>query len=153
MADSIRQSIMSSLIGYLEDITTDDDAYNTDIGDNIYEWKITANSQSDLPCLIVKDRINRRTPGSIGKFRWEIAVDFEIYLSDSADDDLATNGRLILQDILKAIGLGNASRWGGYALETTLPGGDEMTIESHDMELGIIVLTALITYEAPQWEL
>lgn len=54
MATSVRESIVASIITRLQTITTIN-GYETNLGSNVFDWKVIDVQESDLPCVTVKD--------------------------------------------------------------------------------------------------
>ena len=99
MATSVRESIVASIITRLATITTAN-GYETEIGSNVSDWKVTDAQESDLPCITVKDPSEDvETRGGNHLCRLQIELEAKVAGVDRAIP------RKVLADVQKAIGV------------------------------------------------
>lgn len=96
---SIRESIVASIITRLETILTAN-GYQTNLGNNIFDWKVIDVQEADLPCAIVKDTSEDvETKGGNHLHSLQIEVEAK---SPGVDRAIP---RKIIADVQKAIGV------------------------------------------------
>lgn len=147
---SKRQTIINGLDAKLKAIKTAN-GYQTNAGNNVFAWREDELQTHELPGIVYLDRIaGKRGGGSIGSFRWALAVD--IYCYAGAGSNTPAEVRKLVADVLKAIGVADTGRWNGQAQATELSDGSEMSIERRGKTAGEAVVNINIIYDAPLWE-
>lgn len=144
-----RQQIIDILDAKLRAITIAN-GYHTNAGNNVYAWLDRPMQPSKLPAIVYRDAIVSKENGAIGTFRWSLQIEIAVFAEDGVHT--ASTTRKVIADVLKAVGAGDAERWGGNA-EDTILGGSETAIERHDKIEGASVITINIIYDAPMWEI
>lgn len=147
MADSKRQQIISALDTRLKTIKTIA-GYQTNLGNNVFEWNNKPLAANEMPGLIYRDVSNSRQEGAIGKFRWGLNVEIEIMTSGST---AAADVRKMLADVYKAIG--TDVYFSALAVTTEQPESDEMQIVKEDKKIGGALIKLSIIYDAAKWEM
>ncbi len=99
MATSIRQSIIDSIITRLQTITIANQ-YETDLGNNVFEWRETDIELLDLPCVVLRDP-SESVVARGGNHHYSLEIELEAK-SLASDTALVRN---IIADITKAIGV------------------------------------------------
>jgi len=97
-----RQGIITGLKSVLSNISIVN-GYNTDIGSNVDEWRLTPYSESDLPVIEIRDESCSITDGRNNVDNYKtLSVTISCY--DSVTATGATEMRLYIKDVLSAIG-------------------------------------------------
>lgn len=147
---SKRQTIIDELDAKLKAIQIDN-GYITNAGDNVFVWREDELQPAEMPGIIYVDRLAGKTDGVIGMFRWSLAVDLYCYAAQGKDTPESM--RILIADVIKAIGAGASGRWNNQAQSTELSNGAEMSIERRGKTAGEALLSFNIIYDAPMWEI
>lgn len=99
MADSIRQQIVDAILTRMQTILIVN-GYETDLGNNVFEWRTTDLQESELPGLIVRD-VSEDVAVRGGNHVCTLNIEVEAKASGTTS---ATVIRDIIADITKAIG-------------------------------------------------
>ena len=127
MADSLRQQIMDAVATRLATITTAN-GYETDAGDNVYEWAVVPLDQGDLPALAYKDSGEDIVDETVGEQIRTLRIDIVAIEKGTAVTAFA---RQVSADVIKAVG--TDLTWGGLAEDTALRiAGEDISIEHKD---------------------
>jgi len=141
-----RQSIITAVKTRLQGILTAS-GYNYNLGSNVFEWKDKALADAELPGLIFRDPSFEKVLDVIGLFTWRLNIEIEIHAqSSTAPADM----RKMLSDVYKAIGVDEM--WGGLALASEQPEGDEMQVQKDQNITAKAVVRFSILYRTPMWE-
>jgi hypothetical protein len=139
MTTSIRQQIITAVDTRLKTITTVN-GYNTNLGNNIFEWRDAPLQESELPGAVYRD-LQQTTVMAVGYHEHALALEILILLSGT---EAATTIRKLIADVIKCVGTDRT--WGTLA-EDTLPVSDEeIAIEHAGKKIGGISLKFIIQY-------
>lgn len=140
MADK-RQQIVDAIRTRLAGILVAN-GYNTDIGLHVFEWKVTAFADSDLPAVTFRDtdpKIRELTGGM-----QEVSLPIEFIVGAASGATTMQVIRAAIKDVLSAIN--SDFTWGGLAWDTSID-----TIEAfaeHEGKLtGLAKIGTTIKYE------
>ena len=94
MAKSIRQSIVESIIARLQTITVAN-GYETNLGSNVFDWKLSAVQEGSLPCVALRDTnetIERRGGNHLHTLSNELEAkadgsDSQVYNTDPVENE------------------------------------------------------------------
>ena len=142
-----RQQIVDAIKTRLQGILIAN-GYATNLGNNIFEWRVTNLNSAEFPACVYRDVSNAKQDGAIGSFRW--ALNIEIQLVTDGETSAAEIRKLIA-DVYKAIG--TDVRWGGLAVTTEQPESDEMDVEQHEKKQAGALIKLSIIYDANMWEM
>lgn len=136
-----RQEIVEAIKARLQTIQVVN-GYDTDLGLNVFEWKVTAFADTELPGVAFRD--TEQTVAELtGGFR-NISMTVEFILGVAAG---ASTPRIVRQgigDVVRCID--SDSTWGGLAWDTAIQ-SDEMFMD-HDGKLtGMAKVTAVVKYQ------
>lgn len=135
MADSKRQQIVNAIKTRLQGITVAN-GYQTDLGNAVYEWRLTPYQSTELPCADVRD-----TTESV-----EATVEVHIHKTTMEVKVLGSTGSLPadirkrLADVVKAVG--TDLTWGGLAEDTVAAGQDLIEAEIDITGTGLVKVRA-----------
>ncbi len=140
MADK-RQQIVDAIRWRLAGILVAN-GYNTDVGRHVFEWKVTAFADSDLPGVAFRDIDPKVRELTGGMQDVSLPVDFIIGAASGASTMQIV--RAAIEDVLSAIN--SDFTWGGLAWDTAID-----TIEAfaeHEGKLtGLAKIAATVKYE------
>ena len=111
MAESKRQQIVTAIDARLKTIRVVN-GYETNAGNNVYEWRSSAMIESELPGLIYRDTQETEAL-SIGYQVHTLTIEIEGYVVGNA---APANLRKLIADVIKAIGVD--SLWSALAEDT-----------------------------------
>jgi hypothetical protein len=112
VADSVRQDIIDALDARLKAILVTN-GYETDIGQNVFDWLAEPLEEDDLPALIYRDTSVETTIDTIASFAHKMILNIMVAVANSTP---MTTIREIIADIDKAIGVDHT--FGNLALMT-----------------------------------
>jgi hypothetical protein len=138
MAKSIRQSIIESVIARLQTITTVN-GYETNLGSNVFDWKVIDVEQSALPCVIVKDTTETITTRG-GNHNCVLSIELEAK-SFGSDKEVVRN---IIADMIKAIGVD--PNFDAKVYGTTPVENETLDFEHHDKLYSTISMNFEVKY-------
>lgn len=151
MADSIRQRILTALDTRLKTIRTSA-GYETELGLNVYEWRVIDLQEMELPGLIWKDyAVGAAEPVTMimgDESLTEQIMDIDITIKVQDGQDTASTIRKAIADVQKAIGTDET--WGGLALMTS-DNGNETERDQEDRITGNVTMRIGITYHTTRW--
>ncbi len=140
MADK-RQAIVDAVRTRLATILATN-GYNTDIGRHVFEWKVTAFADSDLPAVAFRDtdpEIRELTGGM-----QDVSLPVEFIIGAASGATTMQVVRAAIEDVLSAIN--SDFTWGGLAWDTAID-----TIEAfaeHEGKLtGLAKIGTTVKYE------
>src|SRR4030067_3027726 len=142
MADSIRQQIMNAVKTRLQAITTVNGC-NYNLGSNVFEWRNTPVSDSELPALIYRD-ISCDTE-YFETHRHRLHIEVELAMKDIA----ASTIRKMIADVIKAIGVD--VQWSNLAINTH-PEGDEIIIKQSEKIIEGASVKFAIEFRTKEWD-
>lgn len=144
MADSKRQSIMAAFIARLQTIltTATPDAYETNAGNSVHQWRTTDFAQDELPALNVRD-VSDMAAIAVQEDIHTLAIEIDCLTGQSATQTAEIAMRKLVSDVVKAIGVDPT--FGGLA-EDTLQTGETVTIKQEEQRLVGATLTFDLTY-------
>jgi len=96
-----RQGIMTALKTQLGNISIAN-GYNTDIGTTVDEWHVASYDVDDLPVIEVRDS-DSSAEEDMNNVLSNKNLDIAIVVYNSVSSAAATNARLYIEDVLKAI--------------------------------------------------
>lgn len=121
--------------------------YRTDIGANVFTWRVAPIQFIELPCIIFFEDSNTQESGTISTWRWRLNIKLHILLAEGGvSHDEAVQ---MIQDVFDAIKIDTT--WGELAVETEQPSfsmfpeHDEKIIMKVEMSFDVI-------YDTNQWE-
>ncbi len=127
MADSKRQQIVMAIDARFKTIKTVN-GYETNAGNNVYEWRSSPMIESELPGLIYRDTQETEAL-SIGYQVHTLTIEIEGYVVGSA---APASLRKLIADVIKAIG--TDPLWGGLA-EDTRPVEETIQVEQEERRI------------------
>jgi hypothetical protein len=141
MADSKRQQIVSAIKTRLQGITVAN-GYETDLGNAIYEWRLSAYQSTELPGADLRD--TTETVGvTVGSHEHKMTAEVKVLGSTSS---LPADIRKRLADVVKAAG--TDLTWGGLAEDTAAAGQDLIEAEVNITGTGLVkVCAASVRFE------
>lgn len=142
-----RQQIVDAIKTRFQGITIAN-GYNSNLGSNVFEWRVTNLNNTEFPACVYRDVTNIRQEGAIGSFRWALNIEIQL-ITDGGTS--AAEIRKIIADVYKAIG--TDSKWSGIAVTTEQPESDEMDVEQHEKKQAGALIKLSIIYDAPRWEI
>ena len=146
---TIREQIIANIKTGFEGILITG-GYNLDLGNNINIWKATIFEKDSLPGTNIRDLKNvKKEGGPIGKFRWALQIEAEVFLASGANS--VTDARKAISDILRCVGLNY--RWGALAIYTEQPDEDEITMTQENNIISSVNVIFSVVYDAPKWEM
>ncbi len=146
----IRQQIINALEEKLKSIKKVN-GYNTDAGNNVYHWLVKPLTPTRLPAIVYRDQLASAIEGTIGFFKWRLRIDVAVFPEQKAKET-PEHLRMLIEDVLKAIGQGAEERWGIDSANTYIV-QDESEIEQYDKVEGAAVLTFMVEYHANKWRI
>lgn len=146
--DSKRQLICSAVDARLRTILVSG-GYNTDLGENVFEWRATPFEINGLPAMDWRDISEVDSNASTGRDGYHNhALTFQLRVLTAKGKTTANEIREILADIVKAVSVDQT--WGGLAIRTD-PVSNEMEVEEAERIIGGITVTLTITYQTKKW--
>ena len=139
----IRGQIISFFINELKKIKKSN-GFNTNAGENVFEWRDSPLQKTELPGLIIRDALVRREIGTIGSFRWVLRIDVACFGRNAEEI------RNVIADVIKVIGICEEQHFGGIVTYTDISSADTM-IERHDIEIGSAIISCDVIYETGKW--
>jgi len=146
---SKRQKIMDEVDKVLRNIKKTK-GYQTDAGYNVFAWRQDALQISELPAIVYSDRLIERRDGAIGSFRWVLRITLLCAVASGADT--AKEMRKLIEDVIKAIGVGAEAHWNNLVQDTVLFTDSEMGIERAGVTIGEALISFDIVYDSGRWE-
>jgi hypothetical protein len=138
MATSVRESIVSSIITRLETILTAN-GYETNLGSNVFDWKVTDVQESELPCVIVKDTSEDvETRGGNHLHRLQIELEAK---APGVDRSIP---RKIIADVQKAIGVD--PNFDNQVYKTEPVENETLSLEQQNKVFSSIVIKFIVNY-------
>lgn len=144
---SKRQSIMDKLMIMLQDIWQVN-GYNTDIGNNVQEWRVTPVAEGDLPMLTYSDISHETSVPLSVRHDHVLTVKIEAYVA--AGTATAATARLVMSDILRAVG---KNRSFDRLVIKASPSSGTLEIEQQNKLIGRVTLNLVLTYASAEWEI
>lgn len=142
MADTIRQHIIDDIKDRMESILTPG-GYDTDAGQNVFEWREYPVNDDELPCIIIRDKdcpVNQDT-----NFSHENRLEIEFGIKASSSEEV----RQIFGDIYTAIG--TDLTWNGFAYDTE-PVGEDIQMEHESKIVADASLKIIICFRTQKWD-
>lgn len=136
-----RQEIVDAIKSRLQSIRVAN-GYGTDLGAHVFEWKVTAFADSELPGVCFRD--TEQTVAELtGGFR-NVSLTIEFILGAASGATTAGMVRQGIGDVVRAID--SDPTWGGLAWDTAIQ-TDEMFMD-HDGKLtGLAKVVAVVKYQ------
>ena len=141
----MRQTIITDMITRLEAITTVN-SYNTNIGNNIFEWREYPTDTSNYPCLIIKD-VNENFE-SMGHHVHDhtLTIEWILYTSGSS---CQSDMRKAISDVYSVIG--DDLSWNKVCYDTEIE-SMETSKEHQESEIMSTIITLVLKYKTPAWD-
>lgn len=143
MADK-RQPIVDAIRTRLATILMTN-GYNTDLGLHVFEWKVTAFADSDLPAVAFRDTDPKIRELTGGMQDVSLPVDFIIGAASGATTMQVI--RAAIEDVLSAIN--SDFTWGGLAWDTAID-AVEAFAEAEGKLTGLARIGTIVKYEQPR---
>lgn len=146
MADSKRQLIINAVDTRFKTILVSG-GYETDLGQNVFEWRTAALPVANLPGIVLRDpECSVSSDVAIGQHEYELKVEAEINVAEGS----STPGeiRKMIADVIKAIGVDIT--WGGLA-QRTEPIEDTINMDQKEKIIGGALVSFLIIYRTNAW--
>ncbi len=143
MADK-RQAIVDAIRTRLAGILVSN-GYNTDIGRHVFEWKVRAFSDSELPGVAFRDTdptIRELTGGM-----QEVSLPVEFIIGAASGATTMAVIRAAITDVLAAIN--SDFTWGGLAWDTSID-TVEAFAEAEGKLTGLAKISSTVKYEQPR---
>lgn len=140
MADK-RQQIVDAIRSRLGEILVAN-GYNTDIGRHVFEWKVNAFSDTELPGVAFRDtdpKIRELTGGM-----QEVSLPVEFIIGAASGATTMQVIRAAIEDVLSAIN--SDFTWGGLAWDTAID-TVEAFAEQEGRLTGLAKIAATVKYE------
>ncbi len=140
MADK-RQAIVDAIRTRLAGILVAN-GYNTDIGHHVFEWKVTAFADSDLPAVAFRDtdpKIRELTGGM-----QDVSLPVEFIIGAASGASTMQVVRAAIEDVLSAIN--SDFTWGGLAWDTAID-TIEAFVEHEGKLTGLAKIGTTVKYE------
>lgn len=136
-----RQEIVDAIKARLSSIRTAN-GYDTDLGLHVFEWKVTAFADSELPGVCFRDT-EQLVAELTGGMR-NISLTVEFILGAAAGAATASIVRQGIGDVVRCID--SDPTWGGLAWDTAIQ-SDEMFMDHDGRLTGLAKVTAAIKYQ------
>lgn len=136
-----RQEIVDAIKARLQTIQVAN-GYDTDLGRHVFEWKVTAFADTELPGVAFRD--TEQTVAELtGGFR-NVSLTVEFILGAASGAGTSSIVRQAIADVVRCID--SDPTWGGLAWDTAIQ-SDEMFMD-HDGKLtGLAKVTAVVKYQ------
>jgi hypothetical protein len=135
-----RQRICTKLDTQLKTILTAGE-YETDLGNNIFEWRDSALQESELPGLIWRDQVQETDDTRVHNLDQHILpIEMEII---TVGGTAITEIRRLIADVIRAIGAKRT--WDGEAVDTKLKTSGP-AIDQASRKVGAVMVTIEIIY-------
>lgn len=135
MADSKRQIILNAIDTALKTIKIAN-GYETDLGNNIFEWREEPLQESELPAAIWRDT-DEPVEFTIGAHEHKLTVEIELYAVGPTSPTIL---RKLIADVVKLVGANLT--WSGNA-EDTKPQTEDIKTEKESRRIA----GALVKFE------
>ena len=126
MADSKRQQIIDAIQTRLETILLTG-GYKTNLGNNIFVWKTDTIQDSELPCILWRDKSETIERITIGADLHSLQIEAEIITSGA---DAIDKVREMIADVIQAVG--TDLTWGTIAEDTLPISNEDIQIEQKE---------------------
>ena len=149
MTDSIHQDIVDAFKTLLQTITVVN-GYETNLGNNVYEWRPTALEENELPGLVFRDKPGK-TDIAIGKHQHNLDVEIEIKVSGST---VSATMRKCIADVIKCIGTQNTiggTCLSGLAEDIIYGDAPEIETDQANKYFGSILMKFTIIFLTNPW--
>jgi hypothetical protein len=149
MATTIRQSIITALIGILKTITVAN-GYDNEIGNKVYEWRtadINPADADEFPCLVVDDPDNKFSPDSEALWDNELILQIGLYAGGATTPAIL---RSMENDVINA--LKTDLSLGGYVYDLQ-PDNDTTNIGQNVRVIGEMMITLKARFRTSSWNL
>jgi len=144
MPETLRQQIVDAIEQRMKMIRQIN-GYETDIGENIFWWLESPLTIEDLPGMICRDRVNKRSAG-LGIYDNTMQVEIEAKNEGSMGSEDVRN---IIADIERVVALDET--WGGLAFGTEIV-EDEIMVEQNEYTIAAVKLTLTIEYRTVRFD-
>jgi hypothetical protein len=146
MTDSIRQTIMAAFEDRLQTILISN-GYQTNLGQNIFEWRGVALEDSELPAAIYRD-MQDNIALTFGREEHKLRIDLDIFAEATPDAGIM---RKIIADI--HISMASPDTTLGGIAEDILPISDETIQTEHENKKYFgISLKIIVQYVSKIWD-
>ena len=136
-----RQEIVNAIRSRLSEILVAN-GYDTDLGLNVFEWKVTAFAVSELPGVCFRDTERSVTELTGGLRENRLTVEF--ILGAASGTATASTIRQAVADVVRCID--TDPTWGGLAWDTAIE-SDEMFMDHEGKLTGLAKVTATVKYQ------
>ncbi len=131
MPETIRQQIINAIDVRLKTILVSN-GFKTNLGLNVFEWRVTELTEAELPALIYRDTesaVGDSPPESFDRQRQLLDIEIDVVVSGStAPADL----RKAIGDVMVAIGSTREAREWNDLAEDTIQGSESISIEHEE---------------------
>lgn len=136
-----RQEIVDAIRARLASIRTAN-GYNTDLGVNVFEWKVSAFGAGEMPGVAFRDTERSVTELTGGTRENRLTVEF--ILGAASGVATAPTVRQAIADVVRCID--TDPTWGGLAWDTAIE-SDEMFMDHEGKLTGLAKVTATVKYQ------
>ena len=146
MTDSIRQQIMDKVAARLATIKVSA-GYNSDIGNNVFDWLARDLADTELEAVIYKDVSAEIIVETLSLRNNTVRVEIEVRAKSASTT--AKTLRQMIEDVYTAIGTDDT--WDALAIDTN-PVGEEISIGQADKIGGAGLIVLEIEYRTVKWD-
>jgi len=144
MADEKREQVMAAVIDRMKTIRTAN-GYLTDIGKNVFRWRMTPLNEGEVPGMSVRDprrTVLRRYSDSLRDYQLTVEMEAVSAPGSLTDSDLNNT----LQDLYRAF-LEVDPTFGGLVFSAE-PDSDEKTFDHQAQKFGSAICRFNLTYRS-----
>lgn len=148
---TLRQQIMTAVAARLAGILVAS-GYETNLGENVFEWRDPSLQASELPALVYRDISDDRIEildlmGADSHTQMGLTCEIELHGSEGSTTPATL--RSMIADVISAIG--TDMTWGGLALFTEYL-SDETSVGQADKIMGMTTVRIRINYIMKVWD-
>jgi len=149
MADSLRQRLVEKVETRMATITVAN-GYRTNAGSNVDVWRVASWDQDELPCINIRDLVDRVDESRAGTQRLHRLLGFELeVMVKESGEAAAETTRHVVADIQEAIG--TDEKWDSLAMLTTYE-SDELDSDQRERKMAGAMVRFTIHYHQGRWD-
>jgi len=146
MTDSARQTVVDAIDARLKTILVSPGGYETNLGANVFAWRATPFTETELPGLAYRD-LDEANDISVGEWEHFLTLEIDIHVFD--ETDAMAELRAAIKDVVKAIG--TDTTFGGLTQDVAPSQRDFIKITQNDGRFAGCTLTMIVTYLTDRW--